>query len=374
MTLENIPIARPTLGDEEIAQVVDALRNGQISAGPKVAEFETAIAEYVGASNAVAVGSGTAALHVALAALGVGPGDEVVVPSMTFISTANVVLYLGATPVLCECDPITFNVTAESVRAAITPRTRAVIPVEMNGLPIDYDSILPVCEEAGVPVVVDSAESLGSAYRGRRVGTQALIHTLSFFPNKTITTGEGGMLLTDDDEIAAHSRRLVNQGQDGRYNHVELGFNYRMTDLQAGVGLAQMGRIEWILEEKAGIAERYDKALCGVDGILTPVRPEYVTAQSWFMYSVRLNDIRSRDAAASFLAENGIETRMGFPPIHIQPYYRERFGYSSNDLPAALAAYERKLDIPIWAGMERDQQRRIVRVLSEAVGSRRKSR
>ena len=366
---EWIPVARPTLGDKEIAQLVDAVRGGRISAGPKVAGFEEAIADYVGAKHAVAVGSGTAALHVALALLGIGPGDEVVVPSMTFISTANVVLYLGATPVLCECDPVTFNVTADSLREAITPRTRAVIPVEMNGLPIDYDSVLPVCEQAGVPVVVDSAESLGSAYRNRHVGSQSLIHTLSFFPNKTITTGEGGMLLTDDDDVSTHARRLVNQGQDGRYNHVELGFNYRMTDLQAAVGLAQMERIQWVLDEKAGIADRYDEALTGIDGVSLPVRPDYATAQSWFMYSVRLKEVASRDATALALEENGVETRMGFPPIHTQPYYRDRFGYSPEDLPLSLTAYERKLDIPIWAGLAPEQQQRIAGVIRAAVGA-----
>jgi perosamine synthetase len=364
---ERIPVAQPTLGDEEIAQLTDAIREGRISAGPKVAGFENSIADYVGAKNAIAVGSGTAALHIALAVLGVGPGDEVVVPSMTFISTANVVLYLGATPVLCECDPVTYNVTADSLRRAITPRTKTVIPVEMNGLPIDYDSILPVCEEAGVSVVLDSAESLGSAYRGQLVGSQALVHTLSFFPNKTITTGEGGMLLTVDDEFAAHARRLVNQGQKGRYNHIELGYNYRMTDLQAGVGLAQMGRIQWVLDEKARIAERYDAAFSGQEGVLIPVRPEYATAQSWFMYSVRLNNTAARDAVARALEDEGIETRMGFPPIHTQPYYRDQFNYSPDDFPITVSAYERKLDIPIWAGLSHDQQDRIISVLCRAI-------
>lgn len=363
-----IPVAAPTLGEEEAEAVADAVRSGRVSSGSRVRAFEEDFSRYVGARHAIAVNTGTAALHVALAALGVGPGDEVILPSLTFISTANVVLYQGATPVLCECDPRDYNVTPQAIEGRISGRTRAVIPVEMNGLPLDYDNILPVAEAAGVPVVVDSAESLGSAYQGRLVGSQGLIHCFSFYPNKTITTGEGGMITTSDDALAARIRMLVNQGQEGRYNHVALGFNYRMTEMQGALGTVQMKRLERNLKAKECIASRYDRAFKTVRGVGLPARPQYATAQSWFMYSVRVKDRDVRDRVASLLAAEGIETRVGFPPIHTQPYYHQNFGFRDGDLPVTLDAWSRKLDIPSWPELPEEQQAEVVEALVTALG------
>lgn len=362
-----IPVSNASLTEEDALAVADAVRSGRISSGPCVQAFEGAFASYIGVGHAIAVNTGTAALHVALAALGVGPGDEVIVPSLTFISTANVVLYLGATPVLCDCDPDTYNVTAAILEKHITPRTKAMVPVEMNGLPLDYDAIVGLSTRTGVPLVIDSAESLGSAYMGRLVGSQALVHAFSFFPNKTITTGEGGMITTGDARLASTMRTLVNQGQDGRYNHVALGYNYRMTEMQGALGSSQLKRIKKVLAEKERIARRYDAAFRHVGGVEAPPRPEYASAQSWFMYSVRLPDMRVRDAAVSALGERGIETRLGFPPIHTQPYYRERFGYRSYDLPDCVAAWERKIDIPAWPGLPEASQDEVVQVIKETL-------
>ena len=355
-----IPVARPTLGEEEMAQLTDVIDAGWISSGPKVAAFERAVAKFTGAQHAVAVNTGTAALHVALAAQGIGPGDEVIVPSLTFIATANAVLYQGATPVLCDNDTLTYNVTAELVREKATDRTRCVIPVEMNGLPLDYGSVLPAIQEIGASAIIDSAESLGSAHHRSPIGGQAAIHTLSFFPNKTVTTGEGGMVLIRDQETAERVRMLVNQGQEGRYVHTALGFNYRMTEMQAAIGLAQMSRIDWVLAEKERIATAYDSAFSAIEGIENPTRPSYASAQSWFVYSVRVRDRSVRDYVVSGLADLGIETRTGFPPIHTQPYYRDRFGYESNDLPGSVVSYERKIDIPCWAGLDLNDQDEII--------------
>jgi perosamine synthetase len=364
---ERIPVSQPFLGDEEIVQLTDVIRSGWISSGPKVAAFEGAMAEATGASNAIAVSSGTAALHVALAALGIGPGDEVLVPSLTFISTANAVLYVGATPVLCECDPATFNVTAETLREKVTAKTRAMIPVEMNGIPLNYDEILSFASESGISVIVDSAESLGSAYLGTPVGSQALVHCWSFFPNKTITTGEGGMVTTGDDELAAKIRSLANQAQLSRYQHIDLGYNYRMTEMQAAIGIAQMGRLDWILAEKERLALAYDGAFGDVLGVELPPRPEYATRQSWFMYSISCVDRSTRDAVASDLESDSIETRTGFPPIHTQPYFRERFGFKDTDLRISLKVYERKLDIPCWPGMSEETQGRVIDAIKKSL-------
>ncbi len=363
-----IPVANAVLTEEDAQAVADVVRSGRISSGLRVRAFEEAFAAYLDVSHAIAVNNGTAALHVALAALGTGPGDEVIVPTLTFISTANVVLYQGGQPVLCECDPDTYNVTADILRRHITPRTKAFMPVEMNGLTLDYDPVLRLSKETGIPLIIDSAESLGSGYKGRPVGSQALLHIFSFFPNKTITTGEGGMITTNHARLAGKLRTLVNQGQDGRYNHVALGFNYRMTEIQAALGHSQLKRVSWSLGEKERIAERYDAAFRHVRGVEPPPRPEYATAQSWYMYSVRLPDMRARDAAVSALAGHGIETRLGFPPIHIQPYYRERFGCRPEELPVALRAWQRKIDIPAWPGLPEASQDEIVQVIKDTLG------
>ncbi|MQF70516.1 DegT/DnrJ/EryC1/StrS family aminotransferase, partial [SAR202 cluster bacterium AD-812-D07_MRT_10900m] len=338
-----------------------------ISRGPMTRRSGEDFAAAVGATHAIALNSGTAALHVALAALGVGPGDEVIVPSLTFISSANVILYLGAKPVLVECDPNTFNVTPEIITAAITSKTKAVMPVDMNGIPLDYDPILRLCAEHDIAVVADSAEALGSEYRGVRIGSQAPIHCFSFFPNKTITTGEGGMVTCVDNETEGRIRQLVNQGQDGRYNHVALGFNYRMTEMQAALGISQLSRLDAQIEAKEKLAQFYDRNLEGVPGLELAPRPEWATAQSWFMYSLTVANRTVRDEIAEHLATNGIDTRLGFPPIHNQPYYRDTFGYKPEDLPISMQTWERKIDLPSWPKMTAEQRNRVAAAVKEAL-------
>lgn len=365
--LVKIPVANATLGEEEAEAASAVIRSGRLSAGPKVREFEEAFAEYVGSSYAIAVNSGTAALHVAVAALGIGPGDDVLLPSLTFVATGNAVLYQSAQPVLCECDPDTYNVDIPSLRDALTPATRAIIPVEMNGLPIDYDLVLAFAEEQGVAVILDSAESLGSLYRGRRVGGIAPIHCFSFFPNKIITTGEGGMITTNDPRLQSSMRMILNQGQSARYHHVLLGYNYRMTEVQAAIGLVQMRRIEERLSEKAHLADRYTAAFEMTDHIVPPYVPDYVTRHSWYMYSVKVPRW-ARDRIVLELSRQGIETRLSFPPIHIQPLYRERFGLRPESLPRTYDAWGRKIDLPIWPGLTEAAQSHVIDALKDAVG------
>ncbi len=361
-----IPVANVTLGEEEAEAVAAIVRSGRLSSGPKVKEFEGAFCDYTGARHAIAVNNGTAALHLILAALGVGPGDEVVCPSLTFIATANAVLYQGATPVLCECDGKTYNVTGDIIRARVTERTKAIIPVEMNGLPVDYDDILSQAKELGIPVVMDSAESLGAAYKGRKVGSIASLHCFSFFPNKIITTGEGGMITTDDDELQARMRRILNQGQDYRYHHVVLGYNYRMTEIQAALGLTQLKRIETLLDEKERIARRYTAAFASLKGVRPPHVPPYATRHSWYMYSVQVSPM-IRDAVVAELNCSGIETRLSFPPVHIQPFYQEKFGFTPDDLPITHRAWAGKIDLPVWPGIGEVEQNFVIEKLLAAV-------
>jgi dTDP-4-amino-4,6-dideoxygalactose transaminase len=354
-----IPVADVSVGEEEANAVANVVRSGRLSMGPKVGEFEAAFRKYTGAEHAIAVNNGTAALHVALAALGIKPGDEVIVPSLTFISTANAVLYQGATPVLCECDPETYNVRVEDLRACMTKRTRAIIPVEMNGMPVDYDAVLAFANDAGIAVILDSAESLGATYRNRRVGAIAPIHMFSFFPNKIITTGEGGMITTDDAQLAARMRILLNQGQTHRYHHVELGYNYRMTELQAALGVVQMNRIEKRIHEKNRIAAYYNRAFEGETALRAPHVPDYVTQHSWYMYSVQV-PAHIRDSVVEHMKGEGIETRLSFPPVHTQPYVQRQLGYRNEQLPLTNRAWAGKIDIPAWPGMSERQLQTVV--------------
>jgi len=362
-----IPVANTSLGEEEARAAYETVKSGWVSMGPAVRKFEGEFCRHTGAKHAVAVNNGTAALHAVLMALGVGRGDEVILPSLTFISTANVVLLQGAKPVLVECEPQTYNTNAGIIEKAITQKTKAIIPVDMNGMPVDYDEILELGERKGIHVIVDSAESLGAEYKGRKAGSVAGIHCFSFFPNKNITTGEGGMVTLKDGELAGRLRGVRNQGQEGRYNHTTFGTNYRMTDVQAAIGREQLKKVGRVVGEKQKIAERYNKAFGGNENIGVPFIPDYVTQHAWYVYAVSV-DAGDRDRIVKELAERGIETRLSFPPVHMQKIYRERFGFGEDDLPISAGAWKKLIDIPIWAGMGRERQEFVIESLLEALG------
>jgi len=365
--MKNIPIANPYIGEEEAKAVYEVVKSGWLSMGKKVEEFEHEFAEYVGAKHAIAANNGTTALHLALIASGIEEGDEVLVPDITFISTANVVMYERAIPVLVECDPKTFDISLEDAEKRITGKTKAIIPVDMNGMPVDYDQVLAFAEKAGLKVIADSAESLGAVYKGRKVGSIAPLNIFSFFPNKNITTGEGGMITTDDDEKAAFIRQLRNQGQDDRYHHIHLGYNYRMADIPAAIGIEQLKRIEFILEEKDRMAKGYSEALREDPDISPPFVPEYVDRHSWYLYGVSVREGLDRDKIVSELKSNGIDTRLSFPPIHTQPYYRKRFGYKDDSYPLSYKAWKQKIDLPLWVGLTVEDQNDIIENLKNIV-------
>ena len=364
MEKDLIPVANTFIGEEEAKAAYDAVKSGWISfLGPKVKEFETEFAKEVGSKHAIAVNNGTAALHVAIAALDIKEGDEVIVPSLTFISTANAVLYQNAKPVLAECDPKTYNITAEEIEKRITKRTKAIIPVDMNGLSVDYESILNIAEKYSIPVIADSAESLGAEYKNRKIGSIAPIHVFSFFPNKNITTGEGGMITTNDSDLEKKMRTIMNQGQDRRYNHIMLGYNYRMTNIQAAVGLEQLKKLEFILNEKEKIAQKYNFAFKHSKKIKIPHVPDYATRHAWYMYTISV-DILERDKIVKNLEKADIQTRLSFPPVHIQPFYREKFNYTENSLPVSYNAWRKLINIPIWAGLG-DKQDYVITKIKE---------
>jgi perosamine synthetase len=360
-----LPVAEPFLGERELAYVTECITSGWVSsAGAFVTRFEEAFADFCGSRHAVSVSNGTTALHVALVALGVGPGDEVIVPTLTFIATANAVTYTGATPVLVDSDPDTWTIDPAAIEAAVTPRTRAIVPVHLYGHPADLDRILAVAAARGVAVVEDAAEAHGATYRGRRVGTFGVMGIFSFYGNKIFTTGEGGMVVTDDDDLAAQLRILRAHGmsETRRYWHPVLGFNYRLTNLQAALGLAQIERADEILAAKRDLAKRYDDALRGVPGLTLPPDAEWATSVHW-LYSILVDRDAfgmSRDELQRALDDRGIETRPFFVPIHEQPLY----AHDARQLPVAEELARRGLSLPSAVGLGADEIARVAETIA----------
>ncbi|MFZ5850098.1 MAG: DegT/DnrJ/EryC1/StrS family aminotransferase [Actinomycetota bacterium] len=371
---------RPWLGPEEAAAAAAVVASGWVAQGPRVAEFEAAFAARVGAAEGVAVSSCTTALHLALVLLGVGPGDEVVVPSLSFIATANVVRHAGARPVFADVDLPTGNLTADTVQAVLTPRTRAVLLVHQGGVPADVAAVRAVCDPHGVAVVEDAACAAGATYRGRPVGAGATLAAWSFHPRKVITTGEGGMLTTDDPAWAARARRLREHGMDlsaaARHasrtpvleSYLETGFNYRMTDVQAAIGLVQLGRLAAIVERRRELAARYTAALADVPGLTPVADPPYgrTTYQSYWVLLAEDFPL-ARNALLARLAEQGISARRGIMAAHREPAYA---GHPHVPLPVTERITAASLILPLYHEMTEAEQGRVVAALRVAAGLR----
>ncbi len=377
-----LPYGRQQIDEDDIAAVVEVLRSDWLTTGPKVEEFERAVAAFVGAGHAVAVSSGTAALHAAMFALDIGPGDEVIVPAMTFAATANCVTYQGGTPAFADVDPDTLLLTAETAAQRITPRTRAVIAVDYAGQPCDYDGLRELAARHGLALVADACHSLGAADRGRRAGSLADLSAFSFHPVKPITTGEGGMITTDDPRLAERMRRFRNHGitTDHRqraargswsYEMVDLGFNYRLSDIQCALGLSQLRRLPEWLERRRQIARRYDAAFADLVGV-RPLAVRPGAEHGYHLYVVRLEDedpgARRGDVFARLRAL-GIGAGVHYVPVHLHPFYRRRLGTGPGFCPAAEAAYERILSLPIFPSMTDADIDRVVAAVQEAIGS-----
>jgi dTDP-4-amino-4,6-dideoxygalactose transaminase len=371
-----IPIMRPWLGPEEAVAVADVLASGWVAQGPRVAAFEAAVCAALGARHGVATSSCTTALHLALHGLGVGPGDEVVVPSLSFIATTNAPRYVGARPVFADVDLSTQNLTAATVERALGPATRAVIIVHQAGMPADVEAIEAVCVPRGVAVIEDAACAIGSTYRGRPIGGGQLV-ALSFHPRKLLTTGEGGMLLTRDEALAGRLRRLREHGMavTAHERHAsrtvvvesydELGFNYRMTDLQAAVGLVQLGRLDALVAERRSLSERYRDALDDVPGLVLPGDPPYGTT-NYQSYIVRLDDDLpvDRDSVMQELLDRGIASRRGIMAAHLEPACRD---LAAPELPVTERLTRRTLILPLFHGMDTAQVERVAEALAECL-------
>jgi perosamine synthetase len=346
-----IPVYRPSIGEREKKYVAEALDSGWVSSkGPFLARFESDFAAYMGVPHAVSAANGTVALHLAFAALGIGPGDEVIVPTLTYIASVNAIAYTGARPVFVDSDPIYWNLDAEQIEQAITPRTKAIEVVHLYGHPADMDPILEIAARHGLHVVEDAAESHGALYKGRRVGAIGTVGTFSFFGNKIITTGEGGMLVTAQDQVADHARHLRGQGVSPTrtYWHDILGFNYRLTNVAAAMGCAQLERVDETLAAKRMIAGWYRTYLGGVEGVTLQSEAPWASCVFW-MNSILVKP-ELRDPLMDHLARDGIETRPFFHPAHTMPVHR-----TSGRFPVAERLGESGINLPSYADLEEGQ-------------------
>ncbi len=349
-----ISVSKPALIGREKEYVLDCLESSWISSNGKYIDlFEKSFAEYIGVKHALSCCNGTVALHLALLALGIGPGDEVIVPTLTYVATANAVRYTGATPVLADSERDTWNIDPEKIEELITSKTKAIIPVPLYGHPCDMDPIIGIAKKHNLYVVEDAAEALGSEYKGKKCGSIADISTFSFYGNKTITTGEGGIIVTNDDAVAKKVKLLKGQGMDPdkRYWFPVVGYNYRMTNIEAAIGLAQLENIEKFISKRKLIAKWYNEHLKGIKGITLPVEKDY-GVHSYWMYSILIDEGfgLSRDEVMDLLAKSGVETRPFFYPMHIMPVYTE----NSSRLKNAEAVAAKGINLPTFYEIEED--------------------
>ncbi|MCC2972433.1 DegT/DnrJ/EryC1/StrS aminotransferase family protein [Massilia sp. IC2-476] len=376
-----LPFALPDIGDEEIRAVETCLRSGWVTTGPTTRRFEQDFRAYLGGDvEAIAVNSATAGLHLALESVGIAPGDEVIVPTMTFTATAEVVRYLGARPVFVDIDPATLNISPAAVAAAITPRTRAIMPVHYAGLACDMDAILALAARHGLRVIDDAAHAFPTRLDGKLVGTLGSdITVFSFYANKTMTTGEGGMIVTRDPELAARMRcmRLHGISRDAfdrytsrvpawYYEVIAAGFKYNLTDIAAAIGIEQLRKIDRFQQRRSWLAQRYDEGLAGLP-LQLPVHPELGSTHAWHLYVVRLTEGATigRDELINALAERGIGTSVHFIPLHRQPYWRDSCGLNPEAFPVAEASFEAMLTLPLYTRMRDSDLDRVVAALHE---------
>lgn len=371
-----IPYGRQMIEEDDIQAVMDVLKSDYLTTGPKIAEFEKCVADYVGAKYAVAIANGTAALHAACFAAGIEEGDEVITSPLTFAASANCVMYCGGTPVFADVDPATYNIAPDDIKRKITDRTKAVIPVHLAGQPCDIDAIHKIAEEHHLIVIEDGAHALGSVYKGHKIGALSDMTTFSFHPVKPITTGEGGMITTDNEElyqrlclfrshgITRDESRMTRSEGGWFYQQMELGYNYRITDIQCALGCSQMKKLERFLARRRELAKRYDEAFLDCPHLITPYQlPE--TDSGYHLYIIQVVDC-DRKQVFDNLRMKGIGVNVHYIPVYYHPYYREH-GYRNVCCPNAEQLYERFISIPLHQGMKDEEQDYIIKAIKETM-------
>lgn len=372
-----IPYGKQTIDQDDIQAVVDVLKSDFLTTGPKIAEFEQTVADYVGAKYAVAISNGTSALHAACFAAGIGPGDEVITTPLTFAASANCVLYCGGTPVFADVDPKTYNIDPEDIRRKITDRTKAIIAVHLAGQPCDMDAIHSIAHEYGLIVIEDGAHALGSVYKGKKVGSLSDMTTFSFHPVKPITTGEGGMIVTDNEEFYKKMALFRSHGitrddsmmtrNDGPwfYQQFDLGYNYRITDIQCALGCSQMKKLDRFLARRKEIVARYNEAFADCDNIITPYQLSD-TESGWHLYIVQVKNCDRRQVFEA-MREKGIGVNVHYIPVYMHPYYQEH-GYENVHCANAEEIYSHIISLPLYPGLTSEQQDFVIDTLKSLCG------
>ncbi|MCX5815824.1 MAG: DegT/DnrJ/EryC1/StrS family aminotransferase [Proteobacteria bacterium] len=363
-------MAMPDITSEEIQAVLRVMQSRNLSIGSQTVTFEGLAAGEARAGHAIAVINGTSALHLCMVAAHIKPGDEVITSPFSFIASANCILFERAKPVFVDIDPVTLNMDAGRIETAITERTRAIIVVHVFGQPADIDPIMEIAERHNLIVIEDACEAIGAEYKGRRVGVIGRAGTYAFYPNKQMTSGEGAVLVTNDEDWANLFRSLRNQGRDkfdGWLNHSRLGYNYRMSELNAAVGVVQIRRLDELLRKRDNVAQEYNRILSRLESVSPLKIAPTTTRMSWFVYVVRLAPGISRDKIIILLAERGIPARPYFSPIHLQPFYREQFGFKPGDFPESEAAGESILALPFYTNMKVEEIEMVYKALREAI-------
>ncbi|OGC13167.1 polysaccharide biosynthesis protein [candidate division WOR-1 bacterium RIFOXYC2_FULL_37_10] len=349
-----IPLSNPDITQKEIDAVVSVLKTPNLSLGPKLPEFEKKFANYIGTKHAIAVNSGTSALHLCVKALGIKSGDEVITTPFSFIASANCILFEQAKPIFVDIKEATLNIDENKIEEKITKKTKAILPVHVFGYPCNMEKIKRIAKKYKLAVIEDSCEAIGAEIKGEKIGTFGNAAVFAFYPNKQMTTGEGGIIATNDDEIARLSKSMRNQGRDENaewLEHNRLGYNYRISDINCALGIAQLERIDDLLSKRSKVAELYSKPLSGISEIILPPEDSGNMKRSWFVYVIRLKEMFSelqRNNIIKGLRGKGISCSAYFPPIHLQPFYRKQFGFKNNDFPITEKIAKRTIALPFY--------------------------
>ncbi len=370
-TVRQIALSAPYLDGREEELVLDVLRSGRLSLGPTIDRFEELFGDAVGAPYAAAVSSGTAGLHLLCRLAGITPGDEVITSPYSFVASANCAIYEGATPVFADIDPRTLNLDPGAVEAAITPRTRAVVAVDIYGYPCELEQLQTICTRHGLALIDDACEALGAHYKGAPVGSHGVPAVFAFYPNKQITTGEGGIVTTHSEDEWRLLKSLRNQGRadgGGWLDHSRLGFNYRIDDVRAAIGIGQLEKLDRILAHRSSVAGRYTELLSGIEELELPLEDDADHTRSWFVYVVALPEGTDRETVISGLEERGVQTARYLPCVHLQAYMRERYGFREGLCPIAEGLSARTLALPFHARLDEEDQTYVAVLLREVLG------
>jgi perosamine synthetase len=367
-----IPLSRPDITEQEIQAVVEVLKSLRLSLGPKVPEFEIAVARYVNRKFGIAVNSGTSGLFLCLEAMGIKPGDEIITTPFTFIATTNCILMTGAKPVFVDIDPVNLNIDPKKIEAKITKKTKALFPVIVFGNPGGIDEVCQIGQKYNLPVLEDSCEGLGSAYKGRKVGAFGTMSCFGFYPNKQCTTGEGGMILTDDERLADICMCLRNQGRgkgDGWLAHERLGYNFRLSDINCAIGVVQMSRIEEFKAKRKKVAQYYQEMLADESRVIVPCEPADCD-MSWFVFVIRLHErysVEQRDSVLRRMNEKGVQVSNYFPPVHLQPFMVRDFGYKLGDFPITDSVCKSTIALPFHNKLSKDDAAAVCKTLRQCL-------